>query len=190
MELGCGTGLPGILAAGCGASVLLTDDEEADSVLRNVKISLMTNNPVTWTTRSLGALHQANIDRVFISSSKVIPHSWGSFSPQLLLEFEQRNWPDLILAADCFYDNKSDFDAVFATLDYFFGKNPNCYCLITYQVRSSNTNIDRYIQKWGFSSETIPLTPSSSSQFEFPVDKYSFSHEIEIIKIFPSNQSS
>lgn len=158
--------------------------------MRNVKVSLMTNNPITWTTRSLADENQANIDRVFLSTSKVIPHSWGSFSPQLLLEFEQRSWPDLILAADCFYDNKSDFDAVFATLDYFFSKNPNCYCLTTYQVRSSNTNLDRYVQKWGFSSETISLTSSPSSRFEFPADKYSFSQEIEIIKIFPANPAN
>lgn len=182
IELGCGTGLPGILAAACGASVLLTDDEEADLVLRNVKVSLMTNNPATWTLRTA---ENESIDRVFLSSSKVLPLSWGSFSPQLLLEFANNTWPDLIIAADCFYDNKSDFDAVFATLDYFFGKNPQCYFLTTYQVRSTNTNLDRYVQKWNFLMETIPLASSPTSAFDFPTAKYSFSQEIELIKITP-----
>ena len=190
IELGCGTGLPGILAAACGASVLLTDDEEADSVMRNTKVSLMTNNPVTWTTKSLLSVEDETIDRTFLSSSKVIPHSWGSFSSQLLLEFCTRTWPDLIIAADCFYDNKCDFDAVFATLDYFFTKNPNCYFLTTYQVRSSNTNLDRYIQKWGFKRENIALTGHTSDDFNFPFYKYSFSQEVELIKICPNPSSN
>lgn len=187
LELGCGTGLPGILAAACGASVLLTDDEEADSVMRNVQISLMTNNPVTWKVQSANNEGEENLDRVFISSSKVLPYSWGSFSPKFLLEFCNRPWPDLIIAADCFYDNKSDFDAVFATLDYLFAKNPNCYFLTTYQVRSSNTNLDRYIQKWGFNRQTIPLFSSSPSEFSFPIDKYSFTQDIELILITPTS---
>lgn len=48
MQIGCGTSLPGILAAACGARVTLTDREEAPYILDNVKQSILLNNPVDY----------------------------------------------------------------------------------------------------------------------------------------------
>lgn len=180
LELGSGTGLPGILAAACGASVLLTDDEEADSVLKNARISLKANDPVTWTHTSLeSGIPQTQLEIVSLSSSSVLPLSWGSISAPILLEYHKRPFPDLIIAADCFYDNKEDFDSVFATLEYFFDKNPSCSFITTYQVRSINTDIHRHAKKWGFRTEQIAL----DGDFSFPHDKYEFVQEVQLILI-------
>lgn len=180
LELGSGTGLPGILAAACGASVLLTDDEEAEPVIKNARLSLEACNPVTWQHTRLES-DLSHFENVSISSSSVLPLSWGTTSAQILLEYQNRPFPDLIIAADCFYDNKEDFDAVFATLDYFFDKNPNCIFITSYQVRSINTDIDRNAKKWGFKTSRISL----DGDFSFPQNKYDFIQEVQLIRISP-----
>jgi predicted nicotinamide N-methyase len=189
LELGCGTGLAGLVAAACGASVLFTDDQSSDLVLKNTKISLMTNNPVKWTLQTLKnetEMVDHKVEHIFLSTSKVIPFTWGCFSPQLLLEYQQRTWPDMLIAADCFYDNESDHNSVFATLSYFFLKNPLCKFLLTHQVRSSNNKLQRLVQTWGFQCRQIPLDGSISSDFAFPHEKYSLLPEIRLFEISPS----
>jgi len=186
LELGCGTGLPGLVAAACGASVLLTDDEDVDIALKNARVSLLTNNPVTWTRQKLeNQATPPTSEPIFLSSSKIAPFTWASFSPQFLMEYCERKWPDLIIAADCFYDNAESFDAIFATLDFFFTKNPACTFITSYQVRSSHKSLHRLAARWGFKSRNIGL--DSDAGFSFPHHKYDFSQDIQLLEISPVN---
>lgn len=178
IELGCGTGLPGLVSASCGASVLLTDDSSSETVLKNTRVSLMTNNPVKWNRISLKNEENHKIEPIFLSQSKVLPLTWGCVSPDLLLEFNRRDWPDLIIAADCFYDNSSSHDSVFATLDYFFNKKPSCKFLLSHQVRSNTGHLTRLAEKWGFQYRKIAIDGSDVSGFKFPEEKYHISQEI------------
>jgi hypothetical protein len=194
LELGCGTGLPGLVAASCGASCLLTDDEDALPVLKNTRVVLMTNNPVHYYTFSAtgGDTNplQLSFEPIFLSSSKVAPFSWASFSPSFISSFysqdgSQATWPDLIIAADCFYDNSSSYDSIFATLDFFFTKHPGCKFITTYQVRSSQRSLQWLAtKKWGFKVRSIP-TDGSDNGFCFPQEKYDILQQVQLIEISP-----
>lgn len=169
LELGCGTGLVGLLAAACGASVVLTDSEDADLILKNVRVSLLSNNPVTWVHTCLKTTEQSYNEPIFITSSQVLPLSWGSFSAQFMLEYEHRPLPDLIVASDAFYsETEPYFDALFATLHYFFSLNPSCRFITAYQVRSAHLNWQRWVSKWGFKIRHIEFAPSQAAMAYLP----------------------
>ena len=192
LELGCGTGLPGFVAAACGASCILTDAEDAPAVLKNVRVTLMTNNRIHYYTFNPAGDDtnqlQLSFEPIFLSSTKVVPFSWASFSPKFLSAFysrdgSQETWPDIIIAADCFYDNSSSYDALFATLDFFFTKNPDCRFITTYQVRSSQKSLQWLAtKKWGFQAKSIP-TDGSDNEFCFSEEKYGIFQQIQLIEI-------
>ena len=80
-QLGCGTSLPGIVAAKVGSVVTLTDSEDLPLCLERARESCKAND----------------LDNVTITSL-----TWGICSPQLL------SLPpvDIILGSDCFYDTE------------------------------------------------------------------------------------
>jgi len=82
-QLGCGTALPGIVAAKLGAKVTLSDGEELPLCLQRAKQSCAANE---------------------LDDVEVIGLTWGVYSPALL------NLPtvDIILGSDCFYDTKGN----------------------------------------------------------------------------------
>lgn len=47
-QLGAGTALPSLVAAACGASVVVSDRHDAPRVLRNIQTTLLSNNPLHW----------------------------------------------------------------------------------------------------------------------------------------------
>ena len=75
--------MPGVVAAKCGAHVILSDREGSPQLLQNLR-----------STCTINGLSEHDVD--------ILAISWGIFSPTLL----QLEAPDLILASDCFYNSK------------------------------------------------------------------------------------
>ncbi|XP_050394686.1 histone-arginine methyltransferase METTL23 isoform X1 [Patella vulgata] len=131
LEIGAGTALPGIVAAKCGADVILSDSSFLDECQRNC-------------IKSCEANHLMNIPVVGIT--------WGAFDPSLL----ELGSIDIILASDCFYETK-DFEDVLVTISYILQRNNDCQFWCTYQERSADRSIEHLLYKWGLQSLPIPL---------------------------------
>lgn len=93
LQIGAGTGLPGILAALLGSRVTLSDSAPLGirNCERNVEANGLTSNEVP-----------------------VVGISWGLFNPALF----QLGPIDIILGSDCFYDPKGKQGAVIAVLAF------------------------------------------------------------------------
>ncbi|XP_070579389.1 histone-arginine methyltransferase METTL23-like isoform X2 [Ptychodera flava] len=109
LELGAGTSLPGVVAAKCGAKVILSDARQFPRCLENCKRSCQAND---------------------LQDVDVVGITWGDFSREL---FELPTL-DFIVASDCFYDTK-DFEDVLATVYFLLDRNPDARFLCTYQER-------------------------------------------------------
>ncbi|RLN76167.1 hypothetical protein BBJ28_00002164 [Nothophytophthora sp. Chile5] len=97
LELGCGTGLPSILAGLCGrpAKVLLTDRADAVDIQRNVEANIRLNN--------LEGLVE------------FLPLTWGDvhLSDRMMETFRTVG---VVLAADCFYQSEGSASSVHCVL--------------------------------------------------------------------------
>lgn len=125
LELGSGTALPGILAAKCGAHVVLSDNCILPKSLAHIRKSCLANNLVPG----------EDID--------VIGLSWG-----LLLNSVFNLGPlDLIIAADCFYD-PTVFEDIIVTIAFLLERNPGAKFFFTYQERSADWSIEALLKKW------------------------------------------
>jgi len=80
-QVGAGTGVPGLITARCGAHVTLSDHHDNHHILESLQRSCDENG-----------LHDV----------KVIPLTWGCFTPSLISLPPQ----DIVLASDCLYDTK------------------------------------------------------------------------------------
>ena len=80
-QIGSGTALSGVVAAKCGAQVILSDSALFPKCLDNCHESCHAND---------------------LTDVKVIPLTWGLITPTLL----QLPAVDFILGSDCFYDTK------------------------------------------------------------------------------------
>ena len=128
IELGAGTGIPGIVAAKCGAHVTLTD---RPCIVENLKATCRLND---------------------LADVKVFSLTWGIFTPDMF----GLTPPDIILASDCFYESQ-DFEDILATVSYFVDKNPKCTFWTAYQERSSNRTLSHLLERWGLSCKAVPL---------------------------------
>jgi predicted nicotinamide N-methyase len=151
LELGSGTGLSGLIAAVVGASsVTLTDAAHATAVLQNCLLNVQLNAHL---------FRECNV--------KVRGLSWGVFSGDVLFGMCDPP-PDIIIAADCFYDSE-DFDHVLATVAFFLRTNPAAVLYTTYHHRSANRCIMTLLKKWNLKARAIPLDSfvnSSKNQAE------------------------
>ncbi|KAH9639073.1 hypothetical protein HF086_003604 [Spodoptera exigua] len=139
LELGCGTGLPGILAAKCGARVTLTDSVALPRSLRH-----------------LSACCEAN-GLVVNRDVKILGLAWGLF----LSEVHTLRPVDLILASDCFYE-PSQFEEVLSTVAYLLdGTDARFLC--SYQERSADWSIEALLKKWGLKGALLDLDSLSES---------------------------
>ncbi|DBA02821.1 TPA: hypothetical protein N0F65_006611 [Lagenidium giganteum] len=139
LELGCGTALPGILAAQCAqpARVYLTDRSDAADVQRNVELNLALNH-VTDTAQYLAL-------------------DWG------VLGMTEESWKvmehvDVLLAADCLYQSE-DIDNLMATVALVFRFNPRCKLFMTYQLRDPSLSLVPQLLRWNMRARTIDMTP-------------------------------
>ncbi|XP_067635650.1 histone-arginine methyltransferase METTL23-like [Eurosta solidaginis] len=125
LELGAGTALPGILAAKCGARVILSDNCILPKSLAHIRKSCLANNLVPG------------------KDIEVVGLSWG-----LLLNSVFNLGPfDLIIGADCFYD-PSVFEDILVTISFLLERNTKAKFLCTYQERSADWSIEALLKKW------------------------------------------
>ncbi|EEY58283.1 uncharacterized protein PITG_00929 [Phytophthora infestans T30-4] len=136
LELGCGTGLPSILAMLCGAAkVYLTDRPDADDIKCNAEANITLNG----------------LD----GRAAFIPLPWGDMhvSDEITSIFRT---VQVVLAADCFYQSQ-DFEKVIATVALIFrcSSSPSCKFYFTYQLRSINRSIAPLLSRWGLTARSI-----------------------------------
>lgn len=125
LELGAGTALPGIVAAKCGAKVILSDSATLPKSLAHTRRSCLLNNLV---------LNQ---------HVKVIGLTWGLF----LSNLDSIGPLDLILGSDCFFE-PANFEEILVTISYLLEHNPEAKFICTYQERSSDWSIEHLLAKW------------------------------------------
>lgn len=137
-QLGAGVSLPGVVAARCGAKVILSDKAEAPSCLENCRRSCRANG---------------------VRDAVVLGLTWGDVSPDVLLLPKL----DLVLGSDVFYDPEGrserprpycslsgvdgfhgnaehpcplpDFEDVVFTVAFLLRRNPKAQFWTTYQER-------------------------------------------------------
>ncbi|XP_075033855.1 histone-arginine methyltransferase METTL23 isoform X1 [Mixophyes fleayi] len=131
LEVGGGVSLPGIVAAKCGADVVLSDSAALPQCLENCHRSCAQNNLV---------------------GIPVIGLTWGEISPDLL------TLPpiDIVLGSDVFYEPK-DFEDILVTVRFIMERNPKATFWTTYQVRSANWSMEALLYKWNLKCSDISL---------------------------------
>ncbi|TDH69525.1 hypothetical protein CCR75_003949 [Bremia lactucae] len=136
LELGCGTGLPSLLAGLCGAlKVYMTDRASAGDVPRNVAANIALNGLEACAT--------------------YLPLVWGDMhlSEDMMTVFQGVH---VVLAADCFYESKA-FEKVLATVALIFrcSSATNCKFYFAYQLRSIDQSIAPILSRWGLTAQSI-----------------------------------
>ncbi|ALC45344.1 CG5013 [Drosophila busckii] len=133
LELGAGTALPGIVAAKCGAQVVLSDSCILPKSLAHIRKSCVANQL------------QPGVD------IDVVGLSWG------LLNSVFRLPPlDLIIAADCFYD-PTVFEDIIVTIAFLLERNRGAKFIFTYQERSADWSIEALLKKWKLHAASINM---------------------------------
>lgn len=134
LELGAGTALPGILAAKCGAQVVLTDNCILPKSLAHIRKSCLANQL------------QPGVD------IDVVGLSWSL----LLNSVFRLPALDLIIAADCFYD-PSVFEDIIVTVAFLLERNRGAKFIFTYQERSADWSIEALLKKWKLHASSINM---------------------------------
>ncbi|KAI9093041.1 hypothetical protein DFS34DRAFT_696720 [Phlyctochytrium arcticum] len=161
LELGAGTGLPGMVAAKMGArEVVLTDAPGEGGILETMKRSVEANG--VGSVCGVAGLMWGAFPVTIVARECLLP-TQGSSSPS------NENQPaspsptsmtppfDLLLGADVFYD-PSIFDDLLSTVSYLLRHSctPTAKFLTTYQERSSKRSIQDLLDKWGLRCRILP----------------------------------
>ncbi|XP_017161645.1 histone-arginine methyltransferase METTL23 isoform X2 [Poecilia reticulata] len=157
LELGAGVGLPGVLAARCGARVSLSDGSDRPRCLENGRRSCAANG-----LRDVG----------------VLGLSWGDVTPELLLLPPQ----DVVLGSDVFYDPQ-DFEDVLVTFVCLLRKNPEAQFWTTYQVRSSDWSLEALLHRWRLRCVSVPLADFGADGCELAGSALPGSHTVHMMII-------
>ncbi|XP_037266476.1 histone-arginine methyltransferase METTL23 [Falco biarmicus] len=157
LEVGAGVSLPGVVAAKCGADVILSDNEELPCCLQSCRRSCLMND---------------------LSHVPVIGLTWGRLSPQLLSLAPV----DIILGSDVFFDPK-DFEDILTTVYFLLGKNPQAQFWTTYQVRSADWSIEALLCKWKLKNTHVPLHSFSADKEHLASSSLPGRHTIEMMII-------
>ncbi|KAK8803723.1 hypothetical protein WA158_001417 [Blastocystis sp. Blastoise] len=125
LELGCGPGLSGIVAAKVGARVYLTDKDNPETLLKTCEMNCIINN--------------------IYESCSIFSLNWGHFASNMC-QIPALDW---IIGSDIFYDSKL-FDDLLCTLSYYFSVFPKLQTLFVIQERVSLYCLKKHIKKWNF----------------------------------------
>nr|XP_055040823.1 histone-arginine methyltransferase METTL23-like isoform X1 [Misgurnus anguillicaudatus] len=157
LQLGAGVSLPGVVAAKCGARVILSDSAELPLCLKNCRRSCDVNN---------------------LPNIPVIGLTWGQVSPQLL------SLPpvDIILGSDVFYEPE-DFEDVLVTIYFLIRRNPCAQFWTTYQERSADWSIDALLHKWNLTCINVPLETFDASKNHLAGSTLPGNHTVQMMII-------
>ncbi|XP_054834711.1 histone-arginine methyltransferase METTL23 [Eublepharis macularius] len=161
LELGAGVSLPGIVAAKCGAEIILSDNAALPQCLDNCHRSSQMNN----------------LSGVFVTGL-----TWGQISPAL----SALPPVDIILASDVFFEPE-DFEDVVSTVHYLMEKNPHAQFWTTYQVRSADWSIQGLLYKWEMESACIPLQSFEANKEQLADSPLPGRHTVEMMVITKVN---
>jgi predicted nicotinamide N-methyase len=140
LELGAGTGLPGLLLHELGASVVLTDAENEPGVLANLRGVCETLNE-----------NAPKDDRDDAEKARATHLTWGTLDKHALALASERF--HVVLGADVLYAKARDFDKLFATVSLLLRrggendkhKNENDFVplfVTAYKHRASHVSIE------------------------------------------------
>ncbi|XP_029622338.1 histone-arginine methyltransferase METTL23 isoform X2 [Salmo trutta] len=155
LELGAGVSLPGVVAAKCGAQVILSDSAELPLCLENCRRTCEVNE---------------------LPNVLVVGITWGEVSPDLLLLPPL----DIILGSDVFYEPE-DFENVLVTISFLLRKNPEAQFWTTYQERSADWSIEALLHKWNLTCLNIPLEKFHANKDQLAGSTLPGSHTVQMI---------
>ncbi|XP_063224138.1 histone-arginine methyltransferase METTL23 isoform X2 [Bacillus rossius redtenbacheri] len=158
VELGCGTSLPGIVAAKCGAAVTLTDSASLPKSLQHARRCCEVNGLTAGQVRVLGL-------------------TWGLFLGSVFT----LGPVDLLLGSDCFYE-PSVFEDIIVTVSFLLERNPDAKFLCSYQERSADWSIEHLLRKWRLSCEHIPVGGLGAGS-GVDVDELTQGHTVHLLQI-------
>ncbi|XP_012390585.1 histone-arginine methyltransferase METTL23 isoform X2 [Orcinus orca] len=156
-QIGAGVSLPGIMAAKCGAEVILSDSSELPHCLEICRQSCQMNN--------LPQVH-------------VVGLTWGHVSRDLLALPPQ----DIILASDVFFEPE-DFEDILTTVYFLMQKNPKVQLWSTYQVRSADWSLEALLYKWDMKCVHIPLESFGADKEDIAESALPGRHTVEMLVI-------
>ncbi|XP_062875006.1 methyltransferase-like protein 23 isoform X2 [Trichomycterus rosablanca] len=161
LELGAGASLPGIVAAKCGAHVILSDSAELPQCLKNSKRSCELNH---------------------LPDVPVLPLTWGEISPELTALLPV----DIILGSDVFYEPE-DFEDVLVTVSFLLRRNPSGQFWTTYQERSTDWSIEALLHKWNLQCSHVPLDSFHANKKHLAGSTLPGNHTIQMLIITHKN---
>lgn len=202
LEIGCGTALPGILAAKCGSKGMFREpkiimlkrrvDCEFNKFRLNIRgvrtgrkiicdflpITVTLSDSLTLPT-TLKNIHQACLLNSLQPGKdiKVIGLSWGV----LLNNIFTLGPIDYIIASDVFYD-PSVFEDILVTVSFLLERNPLAKFLFTYQVRSADWSIEASLKKWHLVAVNINIE-HIGRESGIDVNDLSGTHTIHLLEI-------
>ncbi|XP_026211355.1 methyltransferase-like protein 23 isoform X2 [Anabas testudineus] len=156
-QLGAGVSLPGVVAAKCGAKVILSDSTKTPLCLENCRRSCEANS-----------LHDVVVMGII----------WGEISPDLVLLPKL----DIILGSDVFYEPQ-DFEDVLVTVAFLLRKNPRAQFWTTYQERSADWSIEALLYRWKLNCVEVPLETFDANKSELAGSNLPGRHIIQMIVI-------
>ncbi|KAM9394148.1 histone-arginine methyltransferase METTL23 [Pholidichthys leucotaenia] len=162
LELGAGVSLPGMVAARCGAEVILSDSADKPLCLDNCKRSCEANG---------------------LRDVEVMGLTWGELSPDLVLLPKL----DIILGSDVFYEPE-DFEDVLVTVAFLLRKNPEGQFWTTYQVRSADWSIEVLLHKWKLNCVDIQLDQFEANKSELAGSTLPGRHSVHMMIITPKTE--
>ncbi|XP_037545097.1 methyltransferase-like protein 23 [Nematolebias whitei] len=157
LELGAGVSLPGVVAARCGAQVILSDRSDEPRCLENCRRSCEANG---------------------LQDVRVLALTWGDVSPDLILLPEL----DVVLGSDVFYDPE-DFEDVLVTFLCLLRKNPKAQFWTTYQVRSADWSIQVLLHRWNLNCVEVQLDEFGAEEPELAGSSLPGSHSVQMMII-------
>ncbi|XP_072224216.1 histone-arginine methyltransferase METTL23 isoform X2 [Leuresthes tenuis] len=157
LELGAGVSLPGVVAARCGADVILSDSADKPLCLQNCRRSCEANG---------------------LQDVAVLGLSWGEVSPELLLLPRVH----VILGSDLFYDPE-DFEDILLTIVCLLRKNPGAQFWTTYQLRSADWSIEALLHRWKLNCVEVPLDQFDADESELAGSTLPGNHSIQMMII-------